>query len=438
MFMKLIPIGGYGEIGRNSLLIDTGSEAVIVDLGLNMEKYIELTEDESIEYVSKKVLLERDAVPRIDNLPESIMERVKAIIPSHAHLDHVGAIPFLASRFKNATIYGTPFTIGLLNSILEDEGLALPNGIYSVNPGKEFSVGKEISVELISVTHSTPDSSMVAVHTPSGSLLYANDYKLDNAPLLGRKTQISRIKKLSPLKVLVSESLYATTPGKTPSERIARELLRDVILGLKGNERAIVSTTFSSHIARIKSIVELARQTGRRIAVLGRSMHRYLSVANDLGIYELPGDIAIYRYKREINRFLSRLKNPEEYLLVVTGNQGEPKSVLSRMADGLFKFNKNDMVLFSCKVIPSEPNITNRAILEEKLRSMGVRIFTDLHVSGHSYREDLRELMLYTNPEILIPSHADRIRQLAYKELAHETLPESRVEILENFRVLNV
>ncbi len=434
--MKIIPIGGYGEFGGNSVIIDNGREAVMLDLGLNMENYIELTEDESIEFIDSKVLLERNAVPRIDNLPQSIIDRVKAIIPSHAHLDHVGAIPFLASRFINARIYGSDYTIGLLKSILRDEGIALSNELISVKQGKEFNISKDISVELINVTHSTPQSSMIALQVDNNSILYANDYKFDNAPLLGKKTQISRIKKRRDVDILISESLYADTPGKTPSERIARELLRDVILGLDYEGRAVIATTFSSHIARIKSIIELAKQTNRKIAILGRSMYRYLEVAKEVGIYELPKDIEIYRFRREINRFVQKLRNPDEYLLIVTGNQGEPKAVLSRMVKELFRFNKNDIVLFSCKVIPSQPNIENRQILEEALRSKGVRIFSDLHVSGHAFREDLRELLIYTNPKIVIPSHADRDKQIAYKELVKETT-DSRVELLENFSVLD-
>ena len=432
--MKIIPVGGYGEIGGNSVIIDLGTDAIMLDLGLNMEKYIELTEDESIGPIAMKDLLERNAAPRIDKLPKKLLEKIRAIIPSHAHLDHVGAIPFIASRIP-ADIYGTPFTIEFLKTVLREEGISLPNNIYSVNTGKEFYITKDISIELIHVTHSTPHSSMIAVHTPEGTVLYANDYKIDNAPLLGKKTDLKRIKKLAPIKVLISESLYADTPGKTPSERIARELLRDVILGLKSEDRAVVMTTFSSHISRIKTMLELGEKTGRKIAILGRSMSKYLGVADTLGIYKLPKNVKVLKYRSEINQFLKKIKSINEYLLIVTGNQGEPKAVLSRMADGLFPFTRNDMVLFSCKVIPANPSITNRQILESKLRNKKVRIFTDLHVSGHAYREDLRELMIYTEPEITIPSHSNMEKQLAYKELVEETM-DSRVEIVKNFDIV--
>ncbi len=437
MGVEIIFLGGVGEVGRNAVILDNGKEAVMIDLGLHMDKYIALSQDENIEHISTKQLLAHDAVPRVDKLPRDLIDRIKAIIPSHAHLDHIGAIPFLASKFKNASIYATPFTKGLIDSLINDKDVAIFNDIYEVPLNKEFSISKNISVELINITHSTPDSSVVSINFNGKSIVYANDYKLDNAPVIGQKSKISHIKKLAPVDILISESLYAHMPGKTPSERIARELLRDVMLGINKEGRAIIATTFSSHIARLKTLVELGKRINRNIIILGRSMGRYLGVAKEKKIYELPKKVKLKIFRREINKFLRNVKHPEEFLFIVTGNQGEPKAVLPRMVENLFSFNKNDIVMFSCSIIPTPQNIKNRERLEKKLMEKGVRIFTDLHVSGHAFREDLREMLFYTEPKNVVPMHSEIGNMLSYKELVEETM-ETKVFLPKTFERVKI
>ena len=266
---------------------------------------------------------------------------------------------------------------------------------------------------------------MIAIHTPEGIVLYANDFKFDNHPTLGKKPNYKRLQELGNdgVKVLVCDCTRADNPIKTPSEQVAKEMLRDVLLGVDSRGKAVIVTTFASHLARLKTIVGFGKEMGRKVVFLGRSLAKYTSAGEEVGIINFSKEVDIVKYGKQISKKISSLaKNLDKYLLVVTGHQGEPNSTLSKLASGIvaFPFQPEDHVVFSCTVIPSEINIANRIVLEDKLKQHHVRIFKDLHSSGHASREDLRDLLNMVKPEHIIPAHGNDTMKGALVDLAVE------------------
>jgi ribonuclease J len=443
MGLQIITVGGYSEIGRNCTLVKVDDEAVLLDLGLHMDHYIAYTdesEDMPKKDMSAEALIRANAVPNINQIKD-MWPKVKAICISHAHLDHVGAVPFLSNKFK-ADIHGTRFTIEVLSATIANEKISLRNNLVAHPVDSKFKVSKKITVEFINVTHSVPQTVIIAVHTPYGTVVYANDFKLDNAPTLGEKPNFKRLEELGRqgVKVLIVDSLYANTPMKTPSESIAKEMLKDVLLGVNSRGKAVIITTFSSHIARLRSIVELARKLKRRPVFIGRSLDKYISAAQRAGIIDFEKQAEHIRYGGKVQKFFKKVKHPEKLLLIVTGHQGEPGAVLSRMVfQHLYHFEEEDHVIFSCRVIPVENNIINRGKLDAALKAKKIRLFTDVHVSGHAFREDHRDLIHLLKPKNIIPTHAHRKNLEAMKELCLEMgYKPDKVHILHNGLQVNL
>ncbi len=425
MPIEICTIGGYSESGKNSTAIKVDDEVVILDMGLQMENYIRYTEDEDISGVTYEELLKVKAVPDY-NLIKDWKDKVIAIIPGHGHLDHIGAVPFAFKLFPKATIICTPFTAEVLKSIFADEEIKVPNPLVSLNLNSSYKISKKLTVELIYMTHSIPHTAMILLHTPYGTVVYANDYKFDLHPTLGQKPNFERLKEIGKegAKVLIVECLYAHEHKKTPSESVAQQMLKDVMMGVNAEGKAMVVTTFSSHLARLKSIVEMGKKLNRKIVFLGRSLGRYVTAGQNLNIIDFKADVKLIRHRDKLEAFFRKMnkEGKEKYLLVVTGHQGEPKAMLSRMVreELPFKFENGDLVIFSCSVIPVELNKDNRDILERELKNKGVRIFTDIHVSGHAAREDHRDLIGYIKPQHIIPSHSGHDKAMQMAELAVE------------------
>ncbi len=420
--MKIHAIGGYNEVGKNMTCIEAGGEAVILDMGIHLENYIKYTEDEDILNINSEELVDAGAIPDISGIRHL---NVKGIIPTHAHLDHLGAIPFQSGNF-DAEILGTPFTTAVLNSTLVNEKIKLKNKIKTLTCHSIYPLSNNMKVEFINVTHSTPQTAMVAVHTKEGIILYANDFKFDLYPTFGKKPDFERLGELGKkgVKALIVDSTYAEYAMKMPSESVAKQMLKDVMLGTNSKGKAMVVTTFSSHIARLNSIIEFGRKMGRRIVFLGRSLDKYTYAAESIGLVNFSKEVEIVRYSKKIKRKLKHIQRDgvHKYLLVVTGHQGEPKSTLAKMVDNKmdFKFRSEDHVIFSCKTIPTPTNIANRDYIERVLAEGGVRIFKDIHQSGHAAREDLRDLINLVKPEHIIPAHGTRKMTVAMKVLAEE------------------
>ncbi|HHI04172.1 MAG TPA: RNase J family beta-CASP ribonuclease [Candidatus Woesearchaeota archaeon] len=440
--IEICTVGGYNEVGKNMTAVNVDGEVVIFDMGIHLESYIKYTEDEDIINVNPSELIKVGAVPDITKI-EKWKDKVKAIIPTHAHLDHIGAVPYLSSNY-DAPILGTPFTIAVLKTILKDEGITIKNKIRKLAQNSIFQLSKNLKVEFINITHSTPQTVMVALHTKYGIILYANDFKFDRFPTLGEKPNYKRLKELGKKGVLclIVDSTYSQSCKKTPSESVAKEMLKDVLLGTGNKGKAVFVTTFSSHIARLRSIVECGKKMNRKIVFLGRSLSKYCKASESVGIAKFS-DVRIVKYRKDIKRTLGKMYKSGigKYLVVLTGHQGEPKAALSRIVNGElgFNFEPDDHVIFSCKTIPTPTNIENRRVLEEKLKNQHVRIFTDIHVSGHAAREDSRDLIELVRPKHIIPAHGEHKMTSAMADLALEMgYKEKDIHVMKNGQILNI
>lgn len=435
MSIEIAAVGGFGEVGRNMTAVRVGEEVVIFDMGLHMERYIKLTEEEIGETVKldEAALKRADAVPQ-DSLIKDWRTNVVAIVVSHAHLDHIGAVPHIAAKY-DAPVICTPFSAALLRTVYSDEHIPMENKIIELKPGSTIPLSGKLKLEFVNTTHSTVQTVIAALHSKEGIIIYANDYKLDNHPIVGKPPDYQRFKQLGQKGViaLIQDCIYAKDHKKTPSERVAREMLHDVLLDVETKGKGIIITTFASHIARLKTIAEFGRMLKRRVVFMSRSIAKYVYAAKDAKVIDLSKEAEIVKYSRHIRKKLSEIqaKGKEKYVLVVSGHQGEPKSVLSKMIDGVYpwKFDPDDHVIFSSTVIPADINRRNRADMEEKLKNHQVRMFKDIHVSGHSSREDMRDIIMMLKPKNVFPAHGDPDMMKAFNELAiemgyvmHETL----------------
>src|SRR3989344_3148117 len=443
--VEICTVGGYSEVGKNMTAIKDGDEVILLDMGINVPKMINFEEEEGIKREKADVnrLIRGNAIPD-DRFIKDWWPKVKGIVCSHCHLDHVAAIPFLADKY-NCPIIGTPFTIEVIKTLLNEEGIKLRNKLIPLNAGATYKLTESIKVEFINVTHSTLQTVIIALHLKQGTILYTNDFKFDNSPVMGQKPDYKRLRQLGDENVLAVfvDSLYSNSERKTPSERVARELLKDVLLGTENHDKLIIVTTFASHLARIRSIIDFGKQLNRKIIMLGRSMFKYTDAAERIGLVKYSKEAEIISYARLIKKKLHEIEQARnKYLIICTGNQGEPESVLSRIADDKYKlkFQPEDHILFSCKTIPEPTNIKNRAILEEKLKQKKARIFTDLHASGHCGREDIRDLLKMVKPQHIFPSHGDEHKQMGTAELADEMGFElgKNVHIMQNGKRITI
>jgi len=422
---KVYTIGGYNEVGKNMTVIEYKEDMIIFDLGLFLPAVVDL--QETTKQPNYHMLRNTGAFPD-DYYIEKSRGKVRAVLLSHAHLDHIGAVEYLAANYPNADIVGTPFTIEVLKALLEDSKTRIKNKIVTINPDSSYTVrGKSgnYQVDFVNVTHSTLQSSIVALHLPDGIVAYANDFKLDDSPIIGKPPSYAKLRELSKkgVKLLILDSLYSGNERKTHSEKIARAMVEEVMLTIEHANKGIVITTFSSHIARLKSIVEFSKLLNRKPVFCGRSLAKYVNASKRVKLCPFEKDIDLVSYQNQLKSKLKAVdKNRKDYVIVCTGHQGEPGSILDRMASKKlpFQFKPQDSLVFSSKVIPTPVNISNRTNIEKKLKVADVRIFDDVHVSGHGGREDIRDLINMLKPEHVIPSHGSLDQLTPAIELAKE------------------
>ena len=427
--MEVCTVGGYEEVGKNMTAVKVGDDVIIFDAGIYLPPLVELQEQEAQINYSEDMLRNAKAIPNdlvLDKLGWT--NKVRAIIIGHAHLDHVGGVPYIAHRYPRAEIIASPFTMAVLDGILKDEKINLRNKRRTVQENTTYQIkgsSGNLKVEFINTTHSTIQCLFVAWHSREGVFFYGLDFKFDNHPMIGLPPNYKRLKELGKtgVKCLVVDALYSDTDRRTASERIARNLLEDALGNIHDKSSALFVTTFSSHIARLKSIVEFGQKTNRRIVFLGRSLNKYVEAAIKVNQCSFRNKIDIIRYRRQINSFLKKVEdNRGKYLVVCTGHQAEKGSILDRIVQGEtpFKFRTGDNLIFSSSVIPVSVNINAREKLDGKLRRQGVRLQTDIHVSGHGGREDLRDLLEMLKPENLIPAHGSLKQEAPLIDLAKE------------------
>ncbi|MBN1275394.1 MBL fold metallo-hydrolase [Candidatus Woesearchaeota archaeon] len=430
MGLSLIPVGGYGEVGRNCTAIEVDGELFVLDLGLHLDNYVRLSDDDDVVHrFSKKLLIEEQAVPDIDVLDK---DRVKAVLISHAHLDHVGAVPYLANAFP-CDVHGTPFTMAVAQRLVQDKRAELRNKLVAHEYREIFPLSERVKAEFVEVTHSTPHTAAIALHTPYGVVLYLNDFKLDESPALGNRTDLDRLRSLRP-EVLIIDTLYADLDEHTPSERRAKLLLENALLSRDLTGRNVLVTTFSSHVARLCEIAAIGRRMGRKVMFVGRSMAKYLEAAKEVGVSSLIDEHEVVRYGSKVRKALSKVSCFQDYLFVVTGGMGEPKAVLSRIVDeGLVPFRRNDVVVFSNRVIPTPAIVESRERLERQLADRGYELLRDLHVSGHGAGRDHQAVLDAVKPAYVVPVHGEDSQREAFRRRALRSgVLDARVLVLRN------
>ena len=417
--LKIIPLGGLEEIGKNMTVFEYGNEIIIVDCGLAFP------EDE---------MLGVDLViPDITYL-ERNKEKIKGLVITHGHEDHIGSIPYLLKQI-DVPIYATNLTVGLINNKLEEHKLLRKTKIKVVNQGQTINFGK-MKVEFIKSSHSIPDSVMLAIHTPVGTVLHTGDFKIDYTPIDGEIMDLGRIAEIGNQGVLalMSDSTNSERKGYTMSESTVGEVFEKLFQNCK---KRIVVATFASNVHRVQQIVNSCIKYGRKIAVCGRSMINMINTARELGYIKVPDNIFID---------IDMIKNytDEQLVIITTGSQGEPMSALTRMAAGDHKkveITPNDLVIISATPIPGNEKLVSKVIND--LMKIGAEVvyssLADIHVSGHACQEEQKLILSLVKPKYFIPVHGEYRQLLAHSETAKKVgVNPKNIFFMTNGRVLEL
>jgi ribonuclease J len=388
--LVFIALGGLGEIGLNVYLYGVGPAGdrqwLMVDLGVTFPHEAEPGVDVVLPDLR---FIEQEAAA------------LAGIVLTHAHEDHIGAVIDLWPRLR-APIYATPFTAGMLRSKLVEHGRNLKLPITELPLGGRVNIGP-FDVELVTMSHSIPEPSGVAIRTPNGLVFHTGDWKLDQTPLIGEPTDEARIRALGTegVTALVCDSTNAFREGRSPSEVDVASSLARII---RGSKRGVAVTMFASNVARIRAIADAAQTTGRHLVVVGRALHRVIQVAIDTGY--LPQDF------KSLDQAQFGYLQPNEVLALCTGSQGEPRAALSRISDDDHpdvSFGPGDLVIFSSRTIPGNEKAVTRVL--NNLALLGCEILTDaealVHVTGHPRREELKQMYAWLRPRVAIPMHGE-------------------------------
>ncbi len=397
--LRIIPLGGLGEIGKNMTVIEYENDMIVVDCGLGFP-------DDDMPGIDL-------VIPDIAYL-EANKDKLRGVLLTHGHEDHIGAVPYLL-RSINPPIYGTPLTLGIIKNKLEEHVLPHRPALKSVAAGDTVKLG-QLEVEFIHVNHSIADACALAIRTPLGTLIHTGDFKLDTSPIDGEMMDIVRLGELGRegVLMLMCESTNAERPGNTPSERKVGASL-EYIFSTHTKKRVIIAT-FSSNVHRVQQIIDASARHGRKVAITGRSMINIVKAAMDLGYMKVPAGLLV-----DIND-IKRFK-PGELTLITTGSQGEPMSALYRMAfsdHSQVSLGVNDLVVLSASAIPGNEKLVGRIINE--LSKNGVEVLHDavveVHVSGHACQEELKLMQALTKPKYFMPIHGESRHLNANRDLA--------------------
>ena len=402
-------LGGLNEIGKNITLIECEGDMILVDCGMAFPDGDMLGVDLVIPDFS---YIEQNA------------DKVKGIVLTHGHEDHIGGLPFLLSRV-NLPIFGTPLTLGLVENKLREHSLFNKAKLNVVNAGETITLGC-MTVKFIHVNHSIPDAVAFAIHTPAGTLIHTGDFKIDCTPISGDTIDLSSLAKEGDEGVLalLAESTNAERPGYTPTEMTVSDSLNHLFS--KAEKYRIIIATFASNVNRVQQIINCAHKYGRKVAFSGRSMVNYMDVAKKLGYLEVPDNILI-------DLDMLGKYPPEQIVLVTTGSQGEPMSALSRMAYSDHRkvmVGEGDFIIISANPIPGNEKTVGNVV--DELLKRGCKVIYesmyDVHVSGHACQEELKIMHRLTRPKYFIPVHGEQKHLRKHAELA-EFLGMSRKHI---------
>ncbi|MFQ5846392.1 MAG: ribonuclease J [Candidatus Methylomirabilales bacterium] len=384
-WVRIIPLGGLGEIGMNMFVVETADDMVVIDAGLMFPEEEML----GIDLV----------IPDFSYLLQH-REKVRGLILTHGHEDHTGSLPFLLKELS-VPVYGTPLSLGLAAEKIRE--LNVEADLRKIMPRDRFTLGG-LPVECMRVCHSIPDGVGIALETPAGIIIHAGDFKFDPTPVDGELTDYHKFAELGDRGVLVllSDSTNALRPGVTPSERTVGRALEEIFRTVR---RRIIVACFASHIHRIQQILEVAARMGKRVAIHGKSMIANTRIAADMGYLSIPPGVLV-----RLDEL--RHQSPGETVIIATGSQGEPLSAIARMAAGEHKqieITPGDTVIFSARVIPGNEKSIARTI--NRLLKRGAEVITEeqapVHVSGHPCQEELKLMLNLTRPKFLVPVHGE-------------------------------
>ena len=418
--LKIIPLGGLQEIGKNITVFEYENEIIVVDCGLSFPEDDML----GIDLV----------IPDITYLEKNV-DKIKGLVITHGHEDHIGSIPYLLKKI-NVPIYATKLTVGLIKNKLEEHKLLRTTELHEVTQGETVKLGKNFKVEFIRSSHSIPDSVMLGITTPAGTILHTGDFKVDFTPIDGKIMDFGRIAELGGqgILALMSDSTNSERKGFTMSESSVGEVFDKLFLHCT---KRIVVATFASNVHRVQQIVNAAIKYNRKIAVCGRSMINMITTARELGYIECPENLFID---------IDMIKNytDEQLVIITTGSQGEPMSALTRMAAGdhrKVKITPNDLVIISATPIPGNEKFVSKVI--DDLMQIGAEVvysaLEDVHVSGHACQEEQKLIIALAKPKYFIPVHGEYRQLIAHSETAQSMgIDKDNIIMLQNGRVLEI
>jgi len=417
--LRIIPLGGLGEIGKNMMAIEFANDIIIIDAGLMFPEEDMMGVDLVIPDIS--YLLER-------------REKLRGIIITHGHEDHIGALPYILPQL-NLPVYGTKLTQGLISIKLKEYRYSKKATLRTIQPGVKFSLGN-FKIEPFSVCHSIPDSLGFSIYTPIGTVIHSGDFKIDYTPVDGKPTELAKLAQLGTQGVLLllADSTYAELPGYTPSETVVGEALGRIMAEAPGR---VIITTFSSLISRIQQVIDAAAKHNRHVFVIGRSMRDTTRMASELGYLKAPPDVL--RRFEEIHRVPHN-----KVVLLTTGSQGEPTSALVRIANrdsSQVHIIPGDTVIMSATPVPGNEALVNRTI--DNLFRQGANVIYEklaqVHVHGHGSQEELKLLLNLVKPKFFAPIHGEYRHLSLHARLAKSLgIPETNIFVLENGNILEL
>jgi ribonuclease J len=417
--LRIIPLGGLGEVGKNMTVYELGDTVLVVDTGLAFPKD---------EHLGVDLVL-----PDFSYLYE---RRVRAVILTHGHEDHVGALPYVLREVEVEEVIATRLTLGMIKSKLDEHGLGSATSLREADPADDPLELGPFTVELVRMAHSIPDAVALVFETPAGRVVHTGDWKLDHTPVDGLKTDVGRLAEIGNrgVDLLLGDSTNAERPGLTGSERLVGEAFEQIIPLRRGR---VLVASFASNIHRMQQAATVAAASGRKVAVVGRSMRRNLGIARNLGYVEIPEHVIVSpKEAMELP--------PAQALILCTGSQGEPMSALTRIAYDDHQsvgVEPGDTVIISAKPVPGNELRVHDAI--NNLARRGAEVLheeiADVHVSGHACQEELRTLLSLLRPRAVMPIHGEYRMLAAHARLAREAgVPDERIVLAENGSVVEV
>jgi ribonuclease J len=417
--LRIVPLGGLGEVGKNLTVYETAGETLVVDAGLAFPRD---------EHLGVDLLL-----PDVSYLRG---RKLRAVVLTHGHEDHVGGLPYLLREIDVETVVGTRLTLALVRAKLDEHDLSQAAELLEAQPGDSPLVLGPFRVEMIRVAHSIPDAVSLVIETPAGRVVHTGDWKLDHTPVDGLKTDVGALAEIGNrgVDLLLGDSTNAERAGSTGSERLVGEAFRSLFPLRRGR---ILVATFASNVHRMQQAADVAVECGRRVTVVGRSMRKNLNIARNLGYVDFPEEALV-------NPDEAASLPPDEVLALCTGSQGEPLSALTRIAYGdhpTISVEPGDTVIISAKPVPGNELRVHDSI--NQLARSGAEVLHEeiapVHVSGHAYQEELRTMLSLLRPRAVMPIHGEYRMLAAHAKLAHDAgIPEDRLIEADNGSVVEL